>query len=372
MGCTKLARSVIVFVMGNNKNRKGFTLLELILVIGIIGTLSAIVVVAVNPTKQLRKTRDSERRSEIAELQKALNQYQIKNGDFPETILPGYGNAYPICQYGQTDDSCLNIDAIVPDYVSEIPIDPLAEVGALHTWYEVFQDSGQAFVVAPRLGETMPVDYIARWRFTETSMGTFEDTSGNGYTASCTTSCPAAAGVNSQNNGYAIQFIDQDSKNLLYTDPLLGASEFTICAWAYKTGHRIGSSIISDYSTTSRNFILGYGSEDTLRTRFYIGNGPTPESTYLDNFTLNDWHHVCGIYVGADYIKYIVDDESRVLNIDATFSSISTNESGRENIGAYYTAATFRGLIDDIRIYDRALSDEEIVLLRNETNPITE
>ncbi|MBT4367603.1 LamG domain-containing protein, partial [Candidatus Peregrinibacteria bacterium] len=314
-----------------------------------------------------------ERRSEIAELQKALNQYQIKNGDFPETILPGYGNAYPICQYGQTDDSCLNIDAIVPDYVSEIPIDPLAEVGALHTWYEVFQASGQAFVVAPRLGETMPVDYIARWRFTETSMGTFEDTSGNGYTASCTSTCPSAAGVASPNDGYAIQFPNLDSKYISFEDPLLSATEFTICARVYKNEYRSGSSIISDYSSVTRNYILGYEApEGTPGSRFYVGtnNGDDATSIYLNGLTLNNWHHVCGVYVGADYHKFFIDDNSIVDNLGSDHAVMPPTPT-TERMGAY-SSRTFRGLIDDIRMYDRALSDEEIALLRNEANPITE
>lgn len=57
-----------------NKNymKKGFTLLEILLVIAAIGILAAIVIVAINPQRQLRQVNEASVRSQTNALFKAL------------------------------------------------------------------------------------------------------------------------------------------------------------------------------------------------------------------------------------------------------------------------------------------------------------
>ena len=56
-------------------NKKGFTLLELLIVIAIIAILSVVLIVALNPAETLRKTRDSQRISDLSSLKTALGIY---------------------------------------------------------------------------------------------------------------------------------------------------------------------------------------------------------------------------------------------------------------------------------------------------------
>jgi prepilin-type N-terminal cleavage/methylation domain-containing protein len=68
------------------KQNKGFTLLEILLVIAAIGILAAIVLVAINPNRQLSQARNTVRQADINTIQKAVEQYLIENGSYPSSI----------------------------------------------------------------------------------------------------------------------------------------------------------------------------------------------------------------------------------------------------------------------------------------------
>lgn len=67
------------------KQNKGFTLIELLVVIAIIGVLAGAVIVIINPTAQLQRARDAQRRSDIKVIQKALEEHLIVRGSYPAT-----------------------------------------------------------------------------------------------------------------------------------------------------------------------------------------------------------------------------------------------------------------------------------------------
>lgn len=58
-----------------NSNKKGFTLLELLIVIGIIAILSVVVILVLNPAETLSKSRDTQRMSDLATMKTALGLY---------------------------------------------------------------------------------------------------------------------------------------------------------------------------------------------------------------------------------------------------------------------------------------------------------
>jgi prepilin-type N-terminal cleavage/methylation domain-containing protein len=112
------------------KQNKGFTLLEILLVIAAIGILAAIVLVAINPNRQIAQARNTVRQADINTIQKAVEQYLIENGSYPSSIstTPGY-----ICNTGteQVNGSTncsgrVDLRELVPDYIAGIPKDPQA------------------------------------------------------------------------------------------------------------------------------------------------------------------------------------------------------------------------------------------------------
>lgn len=68
------------------KNKqKGFTLLEILVVISIIGILVALGTAAFSTTQ--KKSRDARRKSDIKAVQNGFEQYHAKNNAYPTTLL---------------------------------------------------------------------------------------------------------------------------------------------------------------------------------------------------------------------------------------------------------------------------------------------
>lgn len=62
---------------------KGFTLMELLIVIGVLGILAAGLLAAIDPFEQLKKARDSNYRSGAIELLQSVQRYYANHGYFP-------------------------------------------------------------------------------------------------------------------------------------------------------------------------------------------------------------------------------------------------------------------------------------------------
>jgi prepilin-type N-terminal cleavage/methylation domain-containing protein len=129
--------------------RRGFTLIELLLVIGIIAILAAVVIVAINPTKQLGDARNAQRRSDVKTILDAVYQYALdNNGNIPTTITT---TATFVCRSG-VNVSCNNgisLNVLTGSYLVALPADP-QQATATGTYYTIQRlANGRITVAAP-------------------------------------------------------------------------------------------------------------------------------------------------------------------------------------------------------------------------------
>lgn len=109
----------------NNKNKKGFTLLEVLLVVAIIAILAGIVILAINPSKQLGDTRNAQRQADVTTILNAIYQYSLdNNGTLPASITT---TSTEICATGAASCTGLvDLSTIVTGgkYIVALPKDP--------------------------------------------------------------------------------------------------------------------------------------------------------------------------------------------------------------------------------------------------------
>lgn len=81
---------------------KGFTLLELLIVITILAILAVIIIFVLNPAETLRKSRDVQRMSDLATIKNSISLYTTTVNP---TILDGASSSNNLCVGGTGDDT---------------------------------------------------------------------------------------------------------------------------------------------------------------------------------------------------------------------------------------------------------------------------
>ena len=81
--------------------KKGFTLIELVIVIGILAILATVVVLVLNPAQMLAQARDSQRMSDLGSVKSAIALY-LATADSPAVGATSKGTVSTACWFGTT------------------------------------------------------------------------------------------------------------------------------------------------------------------------------------------------------------------------------------------------------------------------------
>ncbi len=213
---------------------------------------------------------------------------------------------------------------------------------------------------------------VGYWKLDETSGTTAYDSSPIGNNGTLTSMDPSSDWVTGKIDG-GLEFDGNNDRVIIADNDTLDNTQYlTVSVWAYPTtldgNPRCPVSKRVDPSTQYSYSLF-----------FYTGNRLFVDISGNDNrfstnrvFTPNQWYHLAVVFDGtqpsASRVKVYVDG---ALDKTATESSSTIpNTSSQLVIGLLSgnNSGYFRGIIDDVRIYRKALSESQIQALYNMGN----
>ena len=127
---------------------KGFTLLEILVVVAAISLLAGIVIVALNPNKQLSETRNAQRRVDVNTILNGIYQYAIDAGALPSSITT---TSTEICKTAATCTGLIDLTVLTASgtYLVGMPVDPTGSSANGAGYYVNKNANGRVTVNAP-------------------------------------------------------------------------------------------------------------------------------------------------------------------------------------------------------------------------------
>jgi len=212
---------------------------------------------------------------------------------------------------------------------------------------------------------TGPMGLVVYYKFDEGSGTTAFDSSGNGNDGTLMNNPTWTTGI----TGGALDFDGIDD----YVDGVdidFPSGPFTVSAW-FKTTVTSGAGALIHKISNFQNqnyYIYPHTGRGGVLAGLWDGTGWQEVATD-SNTTFNDgiWHHVAMV-VSTTTIELFVDATSYgTVNHDNTIPTNDQNFNiGRQNNNAQY----FTGQIDEVRIYNRTLSAQEVSTLYSPTQGI--
>ncbi len=217
-----------------------------------------------------------------------------------------------------------------------------------------------AIIVTFVFAQFYPEGMISYWKFDEVSGITASDSvdanHGTIYGATRTTGTA----------GNALSFDGVDDYVEIPDDNSLDITgDLTLEAWiepdrVYYTaqGEIIGKWVVGNASYW---FAIRDG-QLQMRISAYGSDYYNIEETSVANLSINTWYHVVGVYDASEqdiklYINGVVEESTTV---DGIIPSIIHSGSAKVKIGGFSPGYYFDGIIDEVAVYNRALSAAEI------------
>ncbi len=328
---------------------KGFTYIELLIVVGVMIIFGVFFVVAVDPVGKIKAQRDSQRESDLNNILLSVQQ-KVKNdrgwncpsGPLPQDKFTAIGTGPGMYDL---------YNCLTPHYLSKYLVDP---------------KEGN-----PSSGRNITDGLVGHWKFDEGSGTTAYDSSGNDNHGTLINGPTWVDGKMDR----ALKFNGTNNEVVVSANPSIanifdggGVASVWIKPDITSSGTRVILNkwlgiyfVLRDIDNGKANIELQYN---------FTGGWGGFRSINQD-VVLGEWSHLALLYntdsttnVPLFYVNGVsIDIDPFKIPAGTRSSDASTNFQ----IGKYstVTSSIFNGLIDDVRIYNRALSADEIQDLYN-------
>ncbi|MFH1716715.1 MAG: PA14 domain-containing protein [Planctomycetota bacterium] len=211
---------------------------------------------------------------------------------------------------------------------------------------------------------------VGWWRFNDGSGTRAIDSSGNNLHGVLVNDPSWAAGI----QGTALQFTGGNHVAVPGYDGILGSQARTSAAWINVT--KTNASIMTWGPSGSGTKWVMRTHNNPASLRLECGSGNTYGTSDLAD---GEWHHVAAVLEDdgspdVSEIKLYVDGQLDPITPGGTPNAIKTSSGGEFRI-AYdlnNTGRTYDGLMDDVRIYNRALSTDDIRAIMDDPGIVTQ
>jgi len=313
-----------------NKTTSGFTIVEIILVIIVIGILASISIVSYSSWSQSINV--AKLKSDLNGVAAAMENSRTYGNVYPETIPTTFtassgvtttlnggalngGKGY--CAEATNGTQTYNITSI---YNTTPLVGPCPKL---------FLDAGN------------PGSYPG-------SGTTWTDLSGNGSigTLYSTVGYNSANGGSLTFDGTANSYVDSS-----YTSTVTRTGNYSLSTWVYKTSTSNGTIFQNSFSTSDRNVL------SILNTTATMGNYNASWIGKSGTISLNQWTNIVGTNTTGTPALYI----NGVSQVGTTTPTTTTFDTTKLYIGKDSDNNRYTGRIGDIRVFSKALSATEVL-----------
>lgn len=375
---------------------KGFTLIEITVVVAIMAMLAGVVIVAINPSKQFASARNTQRMSDLGKIQASLNDYAVGgNGSFPASVtttLQMIGTATSGCNVICGPDTLLSIinsftdnNSATGTYTSSIK-----DAGASQTWtnlswtptapYNKELPNTTASEIGYPAGNAVMTGNKMLLHMNESS-GILGDLSGSGNAGVVTgaiaygasgklkTAISFAGGANnyiSATNNASLNLSNTGGSIALWIKPTINLAANTGMGIMRKPDY--GANLATPGGYGMEIYRATTGGPQNIKVHLGWNNGTTNSQQTIvgaTNLISGNWYHIVMTWTATTmtvYVNSVPDATATRVNGQLLWASNTANlYVGRDTSSISANRAWYSGAMDEIALFNRTLSQTEII-----------